>query len=84
MTATSARVTSLTRRVDELDWDRSVADLDEVGAAAIGAVLTEDECRRLHAQYMRSRHRLTAVTEHLSTRPQQAAPVRDQATRRAG
>jgi CHAD domain-containing protein len=47
-------------------------------------VSIEDECRRLHAQYMRSRHRLTAVTEHLSTRPQQAAPVRDQATRRAG
>ena len=47
-------------------------------------VSIEDDCRHLHAQYMRSRDVLTAVADRSSARPQQTAPVRTQATRRAG
>ncbi len=48
-------------------------------------VSLEDDCRHLHAQYMRSRDALTAVADRLTARPQHHnAPVRTQATRRAG
>jgi CHAD domain-containing protein len=48
-------------------------------------VSLEDDCRLLHAQYMRSRDALTSVSDRLTARPQhQTAPVRTQATRRAG
>jgi CHAD domain-containing protein len=48
-------------------------------------VSLEDDCRLLHAQYMRARDALTAATDRLTARPQhQSAPVRTQATRRAG
>jgi len=48
-------------------------------------VSLEDDCRHLHAHYMRSRDALTTVADRLSARPQhQTAAVRTQATRRAG
>jgi len=48
-------------------------------------VSLEDDCRLLHAQYMRARDALTAAADRLTARPQQQnAPVRTQATRRAG
>jgi uncharacterized protein len=34
-------------RVDGLDWATATADLDEVGAASLGPVLTADECAAL-------------------------------------
>ena len=43
----------------------------------------DDDCRRLHARYMRVRDTLTALTDTLSARPH-AAPARAQAARRAG
>jgi CHAD domain-containing protein len=43
----------------------------------------DDDCRRLHARYMRVRDTLTALTDALSARSH-PAPVRPQATRRAG
>ncbi len=43
----------------------------------------DDDCRRLHARYMRARDTLTALTDSLTARPH-AAPPRAQATRRAG
>jgi len=51
MTATSTEKASLTRRVDGLEWSRTVVALDEVGIAATGKILTPDECRRLRALY---------------------------------
>ena len=42
---------SLTRRVDELDWNRTVSALDEVGIAATGNILTADECRQVRELY---------------------------------
>jgi CHAD domain-containing protein len=46
-------------------------------------VSLEDDCRRLHARYMRARDTLTAITDALRARPQVAAP-RSVAARRAG
>ncbi len=43
----------------------------------------DDDCRRLHARYMRVRDTLTALTDTLNARPHRA-PARAQATRRAG
>ena len=43
----------------------------------------DDDCRRLHARYMRVRDTLTALTDTLSARSH-PAPARAQATRRAG
>jgi len=43
----------------------------------------DDDCRRLHARYMRVRDTLTALTDTLSAQSH-PAPVRPQATRRAG
>jgi hypothetical protein len=51
MTPTSHQITPLARRVDELDWDRTVVALDEVGIAATGPILTADECHDLRALY---------------------------------
>ena len=51
MTRASAKVTPLVRRIDELDWNRTVVGLDEVGVAATGPILTSDECGRLRALY---------------------------------
>jgi hypothetical protein len=51
MTPTSVQISSFARRVDELDWNRTVVALDEVGIAATGKILTSDECRRLSALY---------------------------------
>jgi CHAD domain-containing protein len=48
-------------------------------------VSLEDDCRHLHARYMRLRDALRAVADRLNARPQhQTAPVRAQAARRAG
>jgi CHAD domain-containing protein len=52
-------------------------DLDAVVASL------EDDCRLLHARYMRSRDRLTAMTDALSARPDGGIAPRGQA-RRAG
>jgi CHAD domain-containing protein len=52
-------------------------DLDALG------VSIENECRLLHARYMRSRDRLVAVVEKLSAPPQGGLAPRGQA-RRAG
>jgi CHAD domain-containing protein len=43
----------------------------------------DDDCRRLHARYMRARDVLLALTDTLNARPHQG-PGRVQATRRAG
>ena len=43
----------------------------------------DDDCRRLHARYMRARDTLIALTDTLSARPH-PAPARAQITRRAG
>ena len=51
MTPTHAPITPFGQRVDELDWNRTVVVLDEVGVAATGAILTSDECRNLSALY---------------------------------
>ena len=51
MTSTTVAITSLTRRVDELDWNGTVGAIDEVGIAAIGSILDSDECRHLSALY---------------------------------
>lgn len=51
MTPDRATTGSPGRRVHELDWDRIAGDLDEVGVAATGAVLTAGECRELSAVY---------------------------------
>src|SRR3954453_14135532 len=51
MTPTSEQTTSLTRRVDELDWNRTLSALDEVGIAAIGNILTADEYRNVRELY---------------------------------
>jgi hypothetical protein len=51
MTPTSAQTTSLKRRVDELDWNRTVSALDDVGIAATGNILTAGECRDLRELY---------------------------------
>jgi hypothetical protein len=49
MTTTSVQTSSVTRRVDELDWNRIRVALDEVGIAAIGTILNSDECHHLSA-----------------------------------
>jgi CHAD domain-containing protein len=43
----------------------------------------DDDCRRLHARYMRARDTLMALTDTLSARPH-SVPARAQVTRRAG
>jgi CHAD domain-containing protein len=44
----------------------------------------EDDCRLLHARYMRLRETVASIAETLSTRPQAIAAPRAQTTRRAG
>jgi CHAD domain-containing protein len=44
----------------------------------------EDDCRRLHARYMRLRDDIASIAETLSARPQATAAPRAQTTRRAG
>ncbi len=44
---------ALTERVDALDWERIVGDLDEVGAAIGGVVLDAEECRSIAGLYER-------------------------------
>ena len=56
MTPTSARIGSLARRVDELDWNHAAGALDDVGIAATGTVLTADECRLLDLRELLTEH----------------------------
>jgi uncharacterized protein len=51
VTSTNAGSTVLARRVDDLDWSGAVAGLDDAGIAAIGPILTPDECRDVRAMY---------------------------------
>lgn len=51
MTPAGAGTGSLARRVDGLDWDHAGAALDDVGVAAVGPVLTVDQCRQLTELY---------------------------------
>ena len=51
MTARRARTTVLAQRLDDLDWNRTVVDLDDSGIAATGPVLTHDECSGLRVLY---------------------------------
>lgn len=51
MTAADGTTISIARRVDHLDWTGAGADLDDVGIAAIGPVLTPVECSELRALY---------------------------------
>lgn len=51
MTPAGAGTGSLARRVDGLDWDHARAALDDVGVAAVGPVLTVDQCRQLTELY---------------------------------
>jgi hypothetical protein len=51
MTATGARSGSLARCVDDLDWNHARDALDDIGVAAVGSVLTVDQCRQLSALY---------------------------------
>jgi CHAD domain-containing protein len=53
-------------------------DLDALG------VTLEDDCRVLHARYMRLRDDIAAIADRLSARPQAMATPRAQTTRRAG
>jgi CHAD domain-containing protein len=78
------------------DWQVLMAVVREVQASLTPPNLTlwsdldaliaslEDDCRHLHARYMRSRDRLAALTERLRTPVEPAAPVRVPASRRAG
>ncbi len=43
--------TRVASRVEALDWDRTAADLDAGGCAAIEGLLSPDECSRLAAAY---------------------------------
>jgi hypothetical protein len=42
---------SLADRVDRLDWPGAIADLDEVGVAVAGRILTRAECRSVAGLY---------------------------------
>jgi CHAD domain-containing protein len=53
-------------------------DLDALG------LTLEDDCRVLHARYMRQRDDIAAIADTLSARPQTIAAPRAQTTRRAG
>lgn len=44
-------MTSIAQRVDDLDWNRAVAGLDDVGISATGFILTPEECCDLRAIY---------------------------------
>lgn len=44
-------MTDISDRVARLDWTRIAADLDRWGAAATGALLSPDQCRRLRDGY---------------------------------
>jgi hypothetical protein len=51
MSARAERTADLTGVVDGLDWPAAVEQLDELGCASIGAVLSPDACRSLVALY---------------------------------
>jgi uncharacterized protein len=51
MTSTTAQRSGVAQRVAALDWTNVVADLDNVGLAAIGPLLGPDECHGLSALY---------------------------------
>ena len=67
MTPTAALAAKLAQRVDDLDWTRIRASLDEVGIAAAGPILTRAQSGDVTALYRdderfrstidRSRHR---------------------------
>jgi hypothetical protein len=51
MTSTTARSTEIAQRVAELNWKGVMADLDNVGIAAVGPILGPGECHGLSALY---------------------------------
>jgi hypothetical protein len=51
VTPTSAGPTEIAQRIGVLDWSSAVADLDNVGIAAMGPILTKGECHDISALY---------------------------------
>ncbi len=51
MTARSAQTPALAQRVNEVDWNRTAADLDDAGIATTGPILTPVECSKLRELY---------------------------------
>jgi hypothetical protein len=51
VTPTAAQPREIAQRIAELDWHSAVADLDNVGIAAIGPILGRRECHQLTALY---------------------------------
>jgi len=97
---TAADLRTLKRNQDLLgrmhDWQVLMDVVREVQASLMPPNLTlwrdldalimslEDDCRHLHARYMRGRDHLAALTERLRMPVQPAPPVRVQPSRRAG
>ncbi|MCW2751831.1 MAG: proline hydroxylase, partial [Aeromicrobium sp.] len=54
MTPAMAQPAGIARRVAALDWANAVADLDNVGIAAIGPILSPGECHALSDLYDRT------------------------------
>jgi hypothetical protein len=51
VTPTAAQPSEIAQRIAELDWHRVVGDLDDVGTAAMGPILSRRECHDLSALY---------------------------------
>jgi len=51
VTSADTGQTSIARRVDDIDWYAIAASLDDVGVAAIGEVLSSEQCTVLTAMY---------------------------------